>query len=146
MITNKIAIPTFNSLAKADLLKVSERITESVESGDMDSLSAFAIAKGLEYIAKSIIIKTKKEAMDKGSEYNKNDRSIHGAKFVHVDGGKLYDYEADGEYKTLSDSLKARKSLLDAAIKAARDIIEEGEIIKPPPIKGYKASYLKFDF
>ena len=146
MTLNKLTIPAFNSLAKADLLKVSERITESVESGDMDALSAYAIAKGLEYIAKSIIAKTKKEAMDEGSEYNKNDRSIHGAKFVHVDGGKIYDYEADGEYKTLSDALKGRKTLLDAAIKAGRDIIEEGEIIKPPPIKGYKASYLRFDF
>ncbi len=146
MKTDKLAIPTFNSLAKADLLKVSDRITTAVEAGDLGALNAFAIAKGLVYVANSIIKITEIEAIDEGFEYNKADRSIYGAKFVHVDGGALYDYEADQEYKDLSDALKARKSLLDSAKKAGRDIIEGDEIIKPPPVKGYKKSFLRFDF
>ena len=146
MKSNKPAIPTFNSLAKADLMKVSDRITTAVESGNMGALNAFAIAKGLKYVADKIIKIIESDAIDEGFEYNKNDRSIYGAKFAHVDGGALYDYEADQEYKELSEALKVRKALLDSAKKAGRDIIEGDEIIKPPPIKGYRKSFLRFDF
>lgn len=146
MKTNKVAIPRFNSLAKADLQKVASRIFNLIEAGQMGALEAFAIAKGLRWVSDQIIRNAESEATDQGFEYNKEDRSIYGAKFAYVEGGALYDYEADPEYKELSDALKARKALLDSAKKAGRQIVEGDEIIEPPPIKGYKKNYLRFDF
>ena len=146
MKTNSVTIPKFNSLAKADLQKVATRIFNLIEAGQMGALEAFAIAKGLRWVSDQIIKNAEEEATGEGFQYNKEDRSIYGAKFAYVEGGALYDYEADPEYKELSDALKARKALLDSAKKAGKQILEEGELIDPPPIKGYKKNYLRFDF
>ena len=147
---NKLVIPKFNSLAKPDLLKVSDKITSLVKDGNMNPLAAFAIAKGLRYVSDKVIKQTESEAMDEAISYNKFDRSIFGAAFSYVEGADMYDYEADKEYSDLKKALQARKDELDMAIQASKSggqaVNSAGEIVKCPPMKGARKSSLRFNF
>ena len=143
---NKLTL--FTSLAKPDLLKVAGRVSELVEAGEMDALKAYAIGKGLAFVAKTIIDKTESEAIDKALSYNKADRTLMGSTFTYTEGGAMYDYAKDEEYNRLASALAERKTILDEAIKAksGKALTEGGEVVDKPPLKGYKKNSLNFRF
>lgn len=133
----KIENSVFLEMDKTELNAIGENAAiKDIDSGNHDSSKLLVTAKKVVEILGGYVRALNSSVTDE--LYNngtKNVLKVHGSEITLSSTGTRYDYEADPEYMRLKEALKEREKWLKMASTGKAEVVIEGAVVEPVPIK-----------
>lgn len=107
------------------------------------------------------VVNTSLKNLKDDLDFEGKELSLNGVKFTKVEGGAIYDYAKDASWQHMENEInrlkalqKEREKLLASSYKESQktdkkertEIWDEGELVEPIPLKGYRKSYIKMSW
>ena len=104
------------------------------------------------------VVNTSLKNLKNDLDFEGKELSLNGVKFSKVEGGAIYDFKKDASWQHMENEIsrlkalqKEREKLLISSYKESQKtdkkerttIFDEGELVEPIPLKGYRKSYVK---
>jgi len=138
-----IKLKDFSNLSKLDLQVQGEALAKDmIDAGFHDSIVLTVQARKASEFLTSFVKALDSTSRDEVAQYN-NEVEIYGAKLSLGSTGDRLDLEKDAEYLRLKNELANRAKWLKIASKDDGEVVVDGAIVNPVPVKTASKEILK---